>query len=139
MGKVMSDRKSDWPWRVAFLCAGSAVALAWPNAVKLLAAVAVGLFVLASMGVLVVGYGYLLWLLIGTYYRATLVAVHGEYVKGLAAWLLVAVAVRVAWTSGGDDPWLGFVSFVVWIVSFGIAFSLADKVEHLRAERRKRA
>lgn len=135
----MSDRKSDWPWRVAFLCAGSAVALAWPNAVKLLAAVAGGLLLLAFLVVLVGAYGYMLWFLIGTYYRATLVAVHREYAKGLAVWLLVAVAVGVAWTSGGDDPWLGFVSCAVWIVSFGIALSLADKVEHLRDERRKRA
>ena len=130
----MTDRGADWAWRVAFLCAGSAVALAWPNAVKLLAAVAVWLFILAFAVVYVVIIACMLWLFVCVYYRATLAAVHGEYAKGLAVWLLFTIVVRGAWTSGGDVHWLYGVAFMV---SMGIAISLADKGEYLYTTRRK--
>lgn len=129
----MTDRKSDWPWRVAFLCAGSAVALAWPEAVKLLAAVAVGIFVLVFAVALVAIQAYLLWGLAGAYYRATLAAIYGEYAKGLAVWLFLAIAVRGFWTSLGDAHWLTYAAL---IVSIWIAISLGDKGDILRTERR---
>lgn len=129
----MADRKSDWSWRIAFLCAGSAVALAWPNAVKLLAVVALGLVVLAFMVAMVLVQGYILWGLVCAYYRPTLAAVHGEYAKGLAIWLLFAISIRGIWTSEGDAHWLYFAAL---IVSIGIAISLADKDEFRRTERR---
>lgn len=129
----MTDRKSDWPWRVAFLCAGSAVALAWPEAVKLLAAVAVGLFVLVSAVALVAIQAYLLWGLAGHIIAQRSRTSTENTPRVWQSGCFFAIAVRGFWTSLGDAHWLTYAAL---IVSIWIAISLGDKGDILRTERR---